>query len=383
MRHWLTTRLLLTAILAAGALYAEIPGKISYQGRLTDNAGLAINGQHSLTFKIFADSTGLGQVWTETQNGVVVTNGLFSVILGSATPIPLNAFEGQTCYLAIAIDGGIQLSPFHPMVSTPYAFRADIAGRASLGGGWSDGANVWLENFDKKVGIGTMTPSYKLDVVGTARASDSLIGSKLRLGSPSDDGRLNLYGNQTTGPAVTLREFSNGGGALELFHSDGSTINYLAADGDGSGGYMSMRRSMLDYGLIMDGNYSGSNNPRISILGADRSVAGPEQPLPRAAGERGRTVAEVWKQRTELKDAQVAVRGRVVKFMPAIMVKNWLHLRDGSGSSATGDDDITVTTAAALAVGDVVVVTGTVRVDRDFGSGYSYPVLIEDATVAR
>ncbi len=272
MRQRLTTRLLLTAILAANALYAEIPGKISYQGRLTDNVGLPLSGQHALTFKIFVDSAGLGQIWTETQNGVVVTNGLFSVILGSVTPIPLNAFEGQTCYLGIAIDGGIQLSPLHPMVSTPYAFHADFAGRAPLGGGWSVGNNVWLENSDKKVGIGTMTPSYKLDVVGTARASDSLIGSKLRLGSPSDDGRLNLYGNQTTGPALTLREFSNGGGALELFHSDGSTISYLAADGDGSGGYMSVRRSTLDYGLIMDGNYSGSNNPRISILGADRSV---------------------------------------------------------------------------------------------------------------
>ncbi|MBK7091555.1 MAG: hypothetical protein IPH59_07520 [bacterium] len=169
MRPRLTTLLLLMAIIAAGTLNAEVPGKISYQGRLTDNIGLPLNGQHSLTFKIYTDAAGLGQVWTETQSGVVVTNGLFSVILGSVTPIPLNAFEGQTCYLGIAIDGGIQLLPLHLMVSTPYAFRADIAD-GTLGGGWSDGANVWLENSDKKVGIGTMTPSYKLDVVA-ARAS--------------------------------------------------------------------------------------------------------------------------------------------------------------------------------------------------------------------
>jgi hypothetical protein len=118
-------------------------------------------------------------------------------------------------------------------------------------------------------------------------------------------------------------------------------------------------------------------------LGADRSLAGPEQLLPRADGARGRTVAEVWKQSGELKDTQVAVRGRVVKSLTAIMGRNWLHLRDGSGSAATGDDDITVTTTATVAVGDVVVVTGTIRVNRDFGSGYSYPVLIEDATVAK
>jgi hypothetical protein len=128
---------------------------------------------------------------------------------------------------------------------------------------------------------------------------------------------------------------------------------------------------------------AGAMPPGHPALGADRSVAGPEQPLPRAEGERGRTVAEVWKQRAELKDAQVAVRGRVVKFMPAIMGKNWLHLRDGSGSAAAGDDDLTVTTDATVVVGDVVVMIGTVRVDRDFGSGYSYPVLIEEATIAK
>ncbi len=272
MRQQLTTLLLLTAVLAAGTMNAEIPGKISYQGRLTDNTGLPLGGQHILTFKIFADSAGQAQIWTETQNSVTVTNGLFSVILGSVVPIPLNAFSGQSSYLGIAVDGGAQLSPLQPMVSTPYAFRADVAGRASLGGGWYDGSNVRLENSDKKVGIGTMTPAYKLDVVGTARASDSLIGSKLRLGSPTDDGRLILYGNQSSGPALTLREFSNGGGTLELFDSDGSTADYLAADGDGSGGYLTVRRSTVDHGLVVDGNYSGSNNPRISMLGVDRSV---------------------------------------------------------------------------------------------------------------
>ena len=128
---------------------------------------------------------------------------------------------------------------------------------------------------------------------------------------------------------------------------------------------------------------AGAMPPGHPALGADRSLAGPEQPLPRAEGARGRTVAEVWKQSGDLKDTQVVVRGRVVKSLVAIMGRNWLHLRDGSGSAATGDDDITVTTTTTVAVGDVVVVTGTLRVNRDFGSGYSYPVLIEDAAVAR
>ncbi len=273
-----TTKLLamiaMTVILAAGTLNAEIPGKISYQGRLTDNVGLPLNGVHSLTFKIFIDAAGLGQVWTETQNGVVVTNGLFSVILGSVTPIPLNAFSGETCYLGIAVDGGAQLSPLQPMVSTPYAFHADFAGRALLGGGWYDyGSNVALENSADRVGIGTMTPGYKLDIVGSARASDSVIASQLRLGSTSKDGSLSLYGNQTSDVAIKLAESEfDGGGEITVYHDDGASIGYLASDANGSGGYFSVRQGVGINGLVVDGNFAGTNEARVAIDGLNRSA---------------------------------------------------------------------------------------------------------------
>jgi hypothetical protein len=120
-------------------------------------------------------------------------------------------------------------------------------------------------------------------------------------------------------------------------------------------------------------------HPPIGSGGAD---AGPIK-VPKAEGANGRTVAEIWKEKAILKDRPVAVRGKVVKFLTGIMGKNWLHLRDGSGSAGTGDDDITVTTDATASVGDVIVVNGTVRIDKDFGAGYSYPVIIEDAAVAK
>jgi hypothetical protein len=64
------------------------------------------------------------------------------------------------------------------------------------------------------------------------------------------------------------------------------------------------------------------------------------------------------------------------------MGKNWLHLRDGSGTAGK-DNDITITTNDEAAVGDVVLVKGTVRVDKDFGAGYAYPVIIEDAKLSK
>jgi hypothetical protein len=103
----------------------------------------------------------------------------------------------------------------------------------------------------------------------------------------------------------------------------------------------------------------------------------------RAEGAEGRTVAQLFAERAALKDKPVAVRGKVVKVTPEVMGKNWLHLRDGSGSREKKDDDITVTTTAMAAVGDVVVVRGVVHLDRDFGAGYTYPVIIEDAKVTK
>jgi aspartyl/asparaginyl-tRNA synthetase len=102
----------------------------------------------------------------------------------------------------------------------------------------------------------------------------------------------------------------------------------------------------------------------------------------KAAGADGRTIAEVYAQRGTLKEKGVTVRGKVVKFNEGIMGRNWVHLRDGSGT-ANKDNDLTVTTDAKVAVGDVVVVKGTVRVDKDFGTGHPYAVIVEDAKVAK
>lgn len=101
----------------------------------------------------------------------------------------------------------------------------------------------------------------------------------------------------------------------------------------------------------------------------------------KAAGPQGRTIADVYRTRAQLKDKKVAVRGKVVKATLGVMGKNWLHLRDGTGDGASAD--LTVASADAAAVGDTVVVTGTVHLDRDLGAGYHYDVLVEDAAVKK
>ncbi|QWV96526.1 hypothetical protein KP005_14245 [Geomonas nitrogeniifigens] len=92
-------------------------------------------------------------------------------------------------------------------------------------------------------------------------------------------------------------------------------------------------------------------------------------------------VSEVFKNKATLNKQQVSVKGKVVKTSAGIMGKNWIHIQDGSGSAAAKDNDLTVTTNQDLpSTGTVVTVTGTMVKDKDFGSGYFYPAIIESAT---
>jgi hypothetical protein len=105
--------------------------------------------------------------------------------------------------------------------------------------------------------------------------------------------------------------------------------------------------------------------------------------VPKATGANAKTVAEIHAQKAELKEKKITVRGKVVKSNAGIMGKNWIHVRDGSGTQEKGDNDITVTSESAANVGEVLVITGVVRVDKDFGAGYAYPVIIEEAVYAK
>lgn len=105
------------------------------------------------------------------------------------------------------------------------------------------------------------------------------------------------------------------------------------------------------------------------------------EPIPKAEGEEGRTVAEVYAQKAELSGKPVVVRGKVVKFNAAILGTNWVHLQDGSGSAASSDNDLTAQIAGTVEVGQVVSIRGTVATDKDFGAGYSYPVIVQDGVV--
>jgi hypothetical protein len=116
--------------------------------------------------------------------------------------------------------------------------------------------------------------------------------------------------------------------------------------------------------------------------GAGEEPMGPIK-VEKAAGTDAYTVAELFGAKGPKAGNKVAVRGKVVKASSKIMGRTWLHLQDGSGDMDNKDNDLVVTSQGAATVGEVVTVHGTLARDKDFGAGYRFSVIVEDAEIAR
>lgn len=96
-------------------------------------------------------------------------------------------------------------------------------------------------------------------------------------------------------------------------------------------------------------------------------------PLPTGA----LNIALIQSKRAELAGTEVTFSGQVTRLSEAILGRNWLHLQDGSCAGC----EIVVTSASKAAVGQGVVVRGRLATDRDFGAGYRYALIVEDAQI--
>ena len=121
-------------------------------------------------------------------------------------------------------------------------------------------------------------------------------------------------------------------------------------------------------------NGMGASQPKITLK---------EIKLSKATGKDAYSIEEVYSQKKELSKKTVTVRAKVVKFLPSIMGKNWIHIQDGTGSAETKTHDITVSTLDTAEVGDEVIVHGTLEINKNLGSMHSFAVIIEDASLTK
>lgn len=101
----------------------------------------------------------------------------------------------------------------------------------------------------------------------------------------------------------------------------------------------------------------------------------------KASGANGYTIAQLFAKKAELNGKEVRLRGKVVKVSKNIMGKNWIHLQDGTSDPKTKAHDFVVTTTASPEKNQIVTVSGKLEANKDFGAGYVYDAIIENATV--
>lgn len=102
-----------------------------------------------------------------------------------------------------------------------------------------------------------------------------------------------------------------------------------------------------------------------------------------AADAKVQTVAALNQNKATLAGKTISAQGKVVKVNNGIMGRNFVHVQDGTGDAAAATNNLIVTSKQTAAVGDQVMVSGVVVVNRDFGAGYSYPLLIEEASITK
>jgi hypothetical protein len=93
----------------------------------------------------------------------------------------------------------------------------------------------------------------------------------------------------------------------------------------------------------------------------------------------GITIGELFKNRKNYANKKVLIRGQVIKVNKNIMDRNWVHLKDGT--SDAGKSDLTLTTLIEVKVGDIVTFEGVVALDKEYGAGYVYPLIVEKASL--
>ncbi len=262
---------LLTCFLTAGLLRAQIPNLINYQGRMTVS-GAPVSSTFSIRFSIHTALTGGSELWFETQNTVQVVNGIFNVLLGSATPggIPSSVFTTTgDRYLAVKVDTDPEISPRFRLTSVAFAIRATEAD------GVADGAVGPADLADNAVTAQKIAANNVVKSINSLRDNVTIApGANVTI-TPSGN-TLTIAASGGTGGITTVNagEGLTGGGAasnitLDIGAGPGITTSADAIDLNTSftdGRYVNENQgNSITSSMIQDGQVTNADIANFAI----------------------------------------------------------------------------------------------------------------------
>ena len=186
------------------ALAAITPSQIGYDGLLRDAAGAPLaSGTYSVTFRIYDSLNPTAPaIWAESHPTLTVRSG---VLLGNGKLLPgsqplVNAFNGTDRYLGVRLQGFAEMIPRQRFASVPYAMGSERA--ASLSAPDGDPLNAVYVSNDGNIGIGTTSPTEKLQVMGNTYVGGNIgvganmgVGGSVGIGTANPERRLHVAGD--------------------------------------------------------------------------------------------------------------------------------------------------------------------------------------------
>ncbi|MBI1805426.1 MAG: hypothetical protein HYR76_00050 [Ignavibacteria bacterium] len=304
--------------------FVSIPNKMSYQGLLTSPSGApATDGSYDLKFEIFSISSGGSAIWTETQTGVSIQRGTFSVLLGSVTP--LTAIFYQPLWVQVTATAGpgisvpITFTPRSELASSAYSlgplvptgtgnyylpsgylgvgappnngFNFEVQGSfaevlAKSSGGY---AGFWADKSDAAENAYFVLRTAGLDEwsIGTQGDNNLTVfywpafstyfkintGDTVQVGNSTQTGAVHVFQDGSSSPVVRLSHHSASvGGQVRVYDDSSNMAVQIEADVNGRGGYLGVYKDIGSTAFAVDGNAFGTGEPRVDIYGNSRSV---------------------------------------------------------------------------------------------------------------
>ncbi|MGQ0721149.1 MAG: hypothetical protein ACT4PE_06205 [Candidatus Eiseniibacteriota bacterium] len=272
-----------------------VPSTMAFQGFLADSTGTPINGTVNLAFALYSTPTGGASLWSETQLGVSVSQGVFGVALGQVTPLGAGLFAALPRWLGVAVNGAAEL-PRTELRTSPFAFRAAVADSAAVTGAADDGdwtiSGGDIYRTTGRVGVGTTAPQTMVDL----RTAQETFDTALHMGvagnaTPNIDF---MFEHQTFGlPRGNAYLFMSGGNG-----GSGNALSIAATDGNISPGTMNMLTPSFQPAMQMSWSsfggdlaaYDSASQPVISLLGTTTGDAAVQ--LPAASVNASETATE-------------------------------------------------------------------------------------------